>query len=122
MTQRVIFALSADVAGGVTRHWPGYVGGSGIEGFRIAAINSDAIAHDRNCNNLIRGATAAGAVVTRYKSELAGPMICFASRLIDDLCFFCSRFSSLEVAAAEILGEYDCILLTGWRSCAVVYK
>lgn len=99
----MIFALSSDVAGRVTRHWPGYVGGSGIEGFRIAAVNSDAIAHDRNCNNLIRGATgtvAAAAVATNRRWLV--DLFCF--RLIDDLFPLRSRFSSLEVAV-EILGE-----------------
>lgn len=130
MAERVIFSLGADVAGGITRHRPGYVGGSGIEGFRIAPINSNAIAHDRNCsNNLIRCCcyfysgrrhSALFLCVYEESGELAAllrrgssQMICFASRLIDDLfpfCFFdffAAQGSGASATAEILFTEYE---------------
>lgn len=130
MAERVIFSLGADVAGGITRHRPGYVGGSGIEGFRIAPINSNAIAHDRNCsNNLIRCCCCSYSgrrhsalslcVVYEESGELAAAvrgssqMICFASRLIDDLfpfCFFdffAAQGSGAATTAEILFTEYE---------------
>lgn len=130
MAERVIFSLGADVAGGITRHRPGYVGGSGIEGFRIAPINSNAIAHDCNCsNNLIRccccfysGRRHSAVLLCVYEEsgELAAllrrgssQMICFASRLIDNLfpfCFFgffAAQGSGASATAEILFTEYE---------------